>query len=58
MVVDPIKIEKPLRDGYITRFEPNLVLPDGTVPPIEQVHLHHGTWLSATDYGRGPFFVR
>ncbi|MDX6581904.1 MAG: hypothetical protein QOI10_1088 [Solirubrobacterales bacterium] len=57
VLVDPIKIEKPLRDGYITRFEPNLVLPDGTVPPIEQVHLHHGTWLSATDYGRGPFFA-
>ncbi len=34
-----------------------LVLPDGSVPPIEQVHLHHGTWLSASDYGRGPFFA-
>ena len=35
------------QDGYITRFKPNLVRADGTVPPIEQVHLHHGTWLSA-----------
>ena len=57
VLVEPVKIEKPMRDGYITRFEPNLVFPDGTVPPIEQVHLHHGTWLSASDYGRGPFFA-
>jgi plastocyanin len=57
VLVEPVKIEKPLRDGYITRFEPNLVLPDGSVPPIEQVHLHHGTWLSVQDYGRGPFFA-
>ncbi len=57
VLVEPVKIEKPMRDGYITRFEPNLVFPDGTVPPIEQVHLHHGTWLSANDYGSGPFFA-
>ncbi len=57
VLVEPVKIEKPMRDGYITRFEPNLVFPDGTVPPIEQVHLHHGTWLSLADYGRGPFFA-
>ena len=35
-----------MQDGYITRFEPDLVRADGTVPPIEQIHLHHGTWLS------------
>jgi plastocyanin len=57
VLVEPVKIEKPLRDGYITRFEPNLVLPDGTVPPIERVHLHHGTWISAPSYGSGPFFA-
>ena len=44
-------------DGYITRFKPNLVRADGTVPPVEQVHLHHGTWLSVPDYGSGPFFA-
>ena len=44
-------------DGYITRFKPNLVRADGTVPPVEQVHLHHGTWLSEHDYGSGPFFA-
>jgi plastocyanin len=57
VLVEPVKIEKPMQDGYITRFKPNLVLPDGTVPPVEQVHLHHGTWLSQPDYGNGPFFA-
>ena len=57
VTVEPVTIEKPNRDGYITRIEPNLVFPDGTVPPTEQVHLHHGTWLSAQDYGSGPFFA-
>jgi hypothetical protein len=57
VLVEPVKIEKPLRDGYITRFEPNLVLADGSVPPIERVHLHHGTWISAPEYGSGPFFA-
>lgn len=46
VLVEPVTIQAPRRDGYITRFEPNLVLPDGTVPPVEEVHLHHGTWLS------------
>jgi plastocyanin len=57
VLIEPVKIEKPLRDGYITRFKPDLVRADGTVPPIEQVHLHHGTWLSVPDYGSGPFFA-
>ena len=57
VLVEPVKIEKPLEEGYITRFDPDLVRADGTVPPIEQVHLHHGTWLSVPDYGSGPFFA-
>jgi plastocyanin len=57
VLVEPVRIEKPMQDGYITRFKPNLVLPDGTVPPVEQVHLHHGTWLAQPDYGSGPFFA-
>ena len=58
VLIEPITIEKPAYDGYITRMSANLVLPDGTVPPIEQMHLHHGTWLSLTgDYGEGPFFA-
>jgi hypothetical protein len=57
VLIGPVTIEKPMRDGYITRFKPNLVRADGTVPPVEQVHLHHGTWLSTEDYGSGPFFA-
>ena len=57
VLINPVTIEKPMRDGYITRFRPNLVRADGTVPPVEQVHLHHGTWLSYPEYGSGPFFA-
>jgi hypothetical protein len=57
VLIEPVKIEKPMRDGYVTRFKPNLVLADGSVPPVERVHLHHGTWLSQPDYGSGPFFA-
>lgn len=57
VLVQPVSIEKPLQDGYITRFKPNLVRADGTVPPVEQVHLHHGTWVSIPSYGTGPFFA-
>jgi hypothetical protein len=57
VLLGPVTVEKPSRDGFITRFKPNLVRADGTVPPVEQVHLHHGTWLSAPSYGTGPFFA-
>src|SRR4051812_25838623 len=57
VLIGPVTIEKPDRDGYITRIKPNLVRADGTVPPVEQVHLHHGTWLSEPSYGSGPFFA-
>ena len=36
---------KPSVPGYITRFNPNLVYEDGTVPPVDVIHLHHGVWL-------------
>ena len=57
VLVGPVTIEKPSRDGFITRFKPNLVTEDGNVPPVEKVHLHHGTWLSVPEYGSGPFFA-
>lgn len=46
VLIQPITIEKPAYDGYMVRFRPDLVRADGTVPYIEEVHLHHGTWLS------------
>ena len=57
VTITPLTVEKPSRDGYITRIRPNLVRADGTVPPVEQIHLHHGTWLSVPSYGNGPFFA-
>src|SRR3954453_18004467 len=59
VLVEPVTIEKPMQDGYITRFDPDLVrASDGSVPPIEQIHLHHATWLNLSDeYGSGPFFA-
>ncbi|HYH58900.1 MAG TPA: hypothetical protein VD790_06730 [Thermoleophilaceae bacterium] len=58
VLVGPVTIEKPIQDGYITRIKPNLTRVDGTVPPVHEVHLHHGTWLNSTDnYGDGPFFA-
>jgi hypothetical protein len=56
ILVGPVTIEKPAYDGYMVGFRPNLVRADGSVPPIEQVHLHHAVWLNlsrhdATDQG-------
>lgn len=56
-IIGPVTIEKPVRDGYITRFKPNLITEDGSVPPVHELHLHHGTWLSEPSYGNGPFFA-
>jgi plastocyanin len=41
----------PSQPGYITRFDPELVYhndpyhPDGTVPPVDVLHLHHAVWI-------------
>jgi plastocyanin len=58
VLIGPVTIEKPAYDGYITRFQPDLVDESGEAPPIDVVHLHHGTWLNAyPSYGNGPFFA-
>jgi plastocyanin len=31
--------------GYITRFDPELVRPDGSVPRVDVLHLHHAVWI-------------
>jgi hypothetical protein len=31
--------------GYITRFDPELVYPNGTVPRVDVLHLHHAVWI-------------
>ena len=38
---------KPDVPGFITKFKPDLVYAeDGSVPPVDVIHLHHGVWLS------------
>jgi plastocyanin len=37
---------KPSVPGYITRFTPNLERADGTVPPVDELHLHHAVWIA------------
>ena len=49
VLIQPVTFEKPMYDGYMVRFKPSLFSVDGT-PPVEDLHLHHGTWLNA---GRG-----
>jgi plastocyanin len=34
----------PQQDGYITRFDPEFIYADGTVPPVDVLHLHHAVW--------------
>jgi plastocyanin len=58
VLLQPVAIEKPLYDGYMVRMRPDLVMADGSVPYIEQLHLHHATWLSSyKGYGSGPWFA-
>ena len=56
VLLQPVTIEKPAYDGYMVRFDPDMVEADGTVPPIEELHLHHAVWTSQSgQYGNGPF---
>ena len=58
VLLGPVTIEKPAYPGYITRFQPDLVDASGKAPPVNEVHLHHATWLNTlSQYGNGPFFA-
>jgi plastocyanin len=35
----------PSQPGYITRFDPELVYSNGTVPRVDVLHLHHAVWI-------------
>jgi hypothetical protein len=52
-------LDKPVVDGYITSFIPNLVkTSDGSIPSSSKVMFHHGVWFSLAGGGRGgPFFA-
>ena len=42
------QIPKPDADGWILRISANLRREDGSVPPVDVIHLHHGVWLNAS----------
>ncbi len=48
-------VPKPGVDGYIVGIRPNIRYPNGTVPAVDVVHLHHGVWINrgAYDGSRG-----
>jgi plastocyanin len=52
-------IPEPTTDGWIVGMSTNLRLADGTVPPVDVIHLHHGVWLnlSAPDPLSSRFFA-
>ncbi len=39
-------IPEPSVDGWIVGMRTNLRKADGTVPPVNVIHLHHGVWLN------------
>ncbi len=39
---------QPTQSGWIVRMAPNLERADGSVPPVDVIHLHHGVWLNAS----------
>src|SRR5687768_15748154 len=58
ILVGPVTIESPRANGFITSFAPNLVLTaTGEVPPIHEVHLHHGVWINGARGDTTPFFA-
>ena len=41
-----LDVPKPSVPGWIVGIAPNLTLLDGTVPPVDHIHLHHAVWLN------------
>ncbi|MHB8512675.1 MAG: cupredoxin domain-containing protein [Actinomycetota bacterium] len=52
--------EHPMYDGYTLRWKPGLQDQFGDVPAVEDLHLHHGTWIGGVNGPSsvvGPFFA-
>lgn len=43
---------RPAIPGWITGITPNLIYTDGSIPPVEVIHLHHAVWLN---FSRGDW---
>jgi hypothetical protein len=46
---------KPRIDGSIVGFRPDLRRADGSVPPVDVIHLHHGVWLNLSRAAAASF---
>lgn len=54
-------VDRPPGDGFILRMRPDLERADGTPPPVDVIHLHHGVWVNlsgndSTSPGGGSVF--
>lgn len=52
--------EHPMYNGYTLRWKPGLQAADGSVPYVQDLHLHHGTWIGGVNgpsAATGPFFA-
>jgi plastocyanin len=57
-----VRIPEPTVDGWIVGMSTNLRRADGTVPPVDVVHLHHAVWANisrpnTTSPGPDRFFA-
>jgi plastocyanin len=43
--LDGSQIPRPKVPGWIVGFHPNLERPNGTIPRVDVIHLHHAVWL-------------
>ncbi len=50
------RLDQPTSDGWIVGFRPNLEMKDGTTPPVDQIHLHHGVWANTARLDRTALF--
>jgi hypothetical protein len=53
ITISSLQVPKPDVDGYIVGIHPNLYRDDGSVPPVDVIHLHHGVWLKVDLSGGG-----
>jgi plastocyanin len=58
ITISNLQVPKPTVDGFIVGIHPNLYRDDGSIPPVDVIHLHHGVWLkvdlSSVGGGRRP----
>ena len=47
--------DRPQVDGYVTRIKPNLTYLDGSVPPVDVIHLHHAVWVNTSGSNNAGF---